>query len=103
VTETESKLGPPGRQEVVGWPPPKPDLDWGIREEPFESPIFTSSALRAPAAWRRQFKLSGILRDDRAEIVEAFGKADGAVQSWRERDGWLALEILAPEGCEGAD
>lgn len=47
--------------------------------------------------------LSGILRDDRAEIVEAFGKAGGTVQSWRERDGWLALEILVPEDCEGAD
>lgn len=48
------------------WPSPKAALDWGIREEPFDSPISNPSVLRIPNSWRRQFKLSGIVRDQPA-------------------------------------
>ncbi len=47
--------------------------------------------------------LSGILQEDRAAIAGVFGQVGGVVRTTRERDGWLALEVLAPEGCDGAD
>jgi len=45
--------------------------------------------------------VSGLLVEDRAELAQAFADAGGAVRSWREREGWLALDLLAPESCEG--
>jgi ribosomal protein L11 methyltransferase len=45
--------------------------------------------------------LSGLLTEDRTDIAAAFGEVGGSVRSWRERDGWLALEILGAESCEG--
>jgi ribosomal protein L11 methyltransferase len=45
--------------------------------------------------------LSGILPDDRPEIAAALGDAGGSVVASKERDGWLALEILRPDSCEG--
>jgi ribosomal protein L11 methyltransferase len=46
--------------------------------------------------------LSGILPEDRSEIAAAFGDAGGSVIASKERDGWLALECMIPESCEGA-
>jgi ribosomal protein L11 methyltransferase len=45
--------------------------------------------------------LSGILPDDRCEIAAAFAEAGGTVAGSKERDGWLALEIVTPDSCEG--
>jgi ribosomal protein L11 methyltransferase len=45
--------------------------------------------------------VSGILPDDRADIAAAFAEAGGVVMGSKERDGWLALEILKPDSCEG--
>ncbi len=45
--------------------------------------------------------VSGLLFDDRLEVCRAFGEQGGTCRSVRERDGWLALEILMAEGCEG--
>ncbi|MFM8551674.1 MAG: 50S ribosomal protein L11 methyltransferase [Nitrospiraceae bacterium] len=45
--------------------------------------------------------LSGLLVDDRAEIVSTFASVGGAVQISREAEGWLMLELLRPESCEG--
>jgi ribosomal protein L11 methyltransferase len=46
--------------------------------------------------------ISGLLVEDRLELAQAFAAAGGAVRSWREREGWLALDLVAPESCEGA-
>ena len=46
--------------------------------------------------------LSGLLAEDRVEMARAFADVGGAVRSWREREGWLALDLVAPESCEGA-
>ncbi len=45
--------------------------------------------------------LSGILPDDRSAIAAAFAEAGGSVAGSKERDGWLALEVLKPDSCEG--
>lgn len=45
--------------------------------------------------------LSGLLVDDRAEIASACAAVGGLVRQAREAEGWLALEVLAPETCEG--
>ncbi|MGQ0809984.1 MAG: 50S ribosomal protein L11 methyltransferase [Nitrospiraceae bacterium] len=44
--------------------------------------------------------LSGILLDQLSEIA-AYGSAGGYIRQQRERDGWLALEVVALEACEG--
>jgi len=45
--------------------------------------------------------LSGILLEQEQEIVEAFSKAGATLFQRREQEGWLALELLAMESCEG--
>jgi ribosomal protein L11 methyltransferase len=45
--------------------------------------------------------LSGILLDQEQEIVEAFSKAGATLFERREQEGWLALELLLAESCEG--
>jgi ribosomal protein L11 methyltransferase len=46
--------------------------------------------------------LSGILLDQEREIVEAFSKAGAMLSQRREQEGWVALELLMAESCEGA-
>jgi ribosomal protein L11 methyltransferase len=46
--------------------------------------------------------LSGILPDDRPDMASAFADAGASVAESRERDGWLALEFIIAEPCEGA-
>lgn len=45
--------------------------------------------------------MSGILPEDRSEIAAAFAAVGGAVAGSQKRDGWLALDILKPDSCEG--
>jgi ribosomal protein L11 methyltransferase len=45
--------------------------------------------------------LSGILLDQEQEIVEAFSMVDAMVSQRREQEGWVALELLMTESCEG--
>jgi len=47
--------------------------------------------------------LSGILLEQKAEIVERFAALGLACVKTRERDGWVALELIKPEPCEGVD
>jgi ribosomal protein L11 methyltransferase len=46
--------------------------------------------------------VSGLLKDQRAEIVEAFAAAGLYHCREREREGWLAIEFRPAESCEGA-
>lgn len=50
---------------------------------------------------RNRLLVSGVLVDQREEIVTAFGAAGLYTGRDRERDGWLALEFLREESCEG--
>lgn len=45
--------------------------------------------------------LSGVLTENRVDISEAFREVGGVVRASRERDGWLALEVIVPDSCEG--
>jgi ribosomal protein L11 methyltransferase len=45
--------------------------------------------------------LSGILIEQEREIVEAFSKAGALLLQRREQEGWVALELLTAESCEG--
>jgi ribosomal protein L11 methyltransferase len=45
--------------------------------------------------------LSGILLDHEQEIVDAFSMGGATLVERREQEGWLALEMLLAESCEG--
>jgi ribosomal protein L11 methylase PrmA len=47
--------------------------------------------------------LSGILleQEQEQEIVEAFSKLGAMLFQRREQEGWVALELLMAESCEG--
>jgi len=45
--------------------------------------------------------LSGILLEQEQEIVDAFSKAGTTLFQRREQEGWVALELLVAESCEG--
>jgi ribosomal protein L11 methyltransferase len=47
--------------------------------------------------------LSGILLDQEREIVEAFSKVGAMLSQRREQEGWVALELLMAESCEGVN
>jgi ribosomal protein L11 methyltransferase len=47
--------------------------------------------------------LSGILLDQEQEIVEAFSKVGAMLSQRREQEGWVSLELLMAESCEGVD
>jgi ribosomal protein L11 methyltransferase len=54
------------------------------------------------ASTGRRLLVSGLLADQRAEIVAAFAHADLYPGRQREREGWLALEFTPAQSCEGA-
>ncbi len=46
--------------------------------------------------------VSGLLKEDRDEVAQAYAAAGASVRHVRERDGWLAMELLCSDSCEGA-
>ena len=46
--------------------------------------------------------VSGLLLEQRQEILDAFARVDLYPARERERDGWLALEFRPAQSCEGA-
>ncbi len=47
--------------------------------------------------------MSGLLAADQGEIAAAYADVGAAVREVRERDGWLAMEVLKVDSCEGTD
>jgi len=45
--------------------------------------------------------LSGILLDQEQEIIEAFSRVGAMLSRRREQEGWVAVELLMVESCEG--
>ncbi len=60
-----------------------------------------SLADRLTGCTRSRLLVSGLLIDQREEVVTAFGTAGLYPGRSRERDGWLAVEFLRNESCEG--
>jgi ribosomal protein L11 methyltransferase len=58
-------------------------------------------ALCRYAAGGARLLLSGLLIEQRAEIEAAYGAQGVYVKAARVRDGWLALEAVGMESCEG--
>ena len=55
------------------------------------------------AAWTgRRLLVSGLLLEQRQEIVEVFARLDLYPIREREQDGWLAIELTRAQSCEGA-
>lgn len=50
---------------------------------------------------KRRLLVSGLLTDQREEIVAAFATAGLYSARQRERDGWLAVEFITARSCEG--
>jgi ribosomal protein L11 methyltransferase len=57
---------------------------------------------RLAACTGSRLLVSGLLEDQRQEIVEAFARAHLYPGQQRERDGWLAMEFTPAQSCEGA-
>ncbi|MBH0196345.1 MAG: hypothetical protein HP494_12315 [Nitrospira sp.] len=49
----------------------------------------------------RRLLISGLLQDQRKEVVAAFAAAGLYPGREREQDGWLAMEFLPVQSCEG--
>jgi ribosomal protein L11 methyltransferase len=49
----------------------------------------------------RMLLVSGLLRDQRDDIVEAFARVDLFSGCVREQDGWVAIEFRRAQSCEG--
>jgi ribosomal protein L11 methyltransferase len=47
--------------------------------------------------------VSGILAEQRKDIIDRYGEIGGFVRWVRERDGWIALEFSTTESCEGSE
>lgn len=59
-------------------------------------------AERLSASTGSSLLVSGLLLDQRAEIVEAFARVNLYPGQQRELDGWLAMEFAHAQSCEGA-
>ena len=64
---------------------------------------FLTLADQLGACTRNRLLVSGLLADQRPDIVEAFGRANLYPEGVREQDGWLALEFVRAQSCEGCD
>ncbi len=60
-----------------------------------------SPALCAYAVRGTRLLVSGLLLDQQAEIATVFASNGASAGTVRERDGWVAIELMAPESCEG--
>lgn len=58
-------------------------------------------AERLAASTGRRILVSGLLLDQRREIVEAFATVNLYPEQQRELDGWLAIEFSHAQSCEG--
>lgn len=62
----------------------------------------SAAIFRTYLAHGARLLLSGLLRENLQEVAEAFAAEGVCVRQTRERDGWLAMEIIVPESCEGS-
>lgn len=82
--------------------PPAPPYDWVLANLDRNTLVESAPAFGPYLHRGAKLLLSGILVGQQTEIAQAFAVVGAYVRSQRERDGWLALEILAPDSCEGS-
>jgi ribosomal protein L11 methyltransferase len=47
--------------------------------------------------------VSGLLKEDRDEVARAYAAIGASARQVRARDGWIAMELLRADSCEGTD
>jgi len=62
----------------------------------------SAAIFRTYLAHGARLLLSGLLQENLQEVAAAFAAEGVCVRQTRERDGWLAMEIIVPESCEGS-
>ncbi|MBI3805963.1 MAG: 50S ribosomal protein L11 methyltransferase [Nitrospirae bacterium] len=65
--------------------------------------LLLCDALARYASHGARLLLSGILLDQEQEIIEAFSNVGAMLLQRREQEGWVALELLVAESCEGVN
>lgn len=83
-------------------PRQQPAYDWIVANLDRNTLVGSAPAFGPYLRRGAKVLLSGILDGQQAEIARAFAAAGAYIGHLRERDGWLALEILAPDSCEGS-
>ena len=90
---TLEEVDPPGRL--------KPDLV--LANLDCQTLLLLCDALAQYVSHGARLLLSGILLDQEQEIIEAFSNVGAMLLQRREQDGWVALELLMAESCEGVN
>jgi ribosomal protein L11 methyltransferase len=65
--------------------------------------LYLADDLAGYAASGARLVFSGILVDQEAEVVERYSNLGLARTERCEQEGWVALELIQPESCEGAN
>lgn len=88
-------------EEVDGHGELRPDLVLANLDR--QTLLLLCDALAQYVSHGARLLLSGILLDQEQEIIEAFSKVGALLVQRREQEGWVALELLVAESCEGVN
>jgi len=80
---------------------PQPDVSLVLANIDRQTLLRLAGDLARYAEAGARLVLSGLLADQEAEILERFGSFGLACFKRRELDGWMALELVKPDSCEG--
>ena len=81
--------------------PAQPPVDLVVANLDRQTLLELADALASYGRAGAKVFLSGILPDQAAEVMECFSAAGLATYERREQEGWVAVALLPPEGCEG--
>ena len=81
----------------------RPDVHLVLANIDRQTLLLLADGLAGYADAGAKLLLSGILVDQRTEVMERFSNLGLACSNRREQDGWVALELIKPESCEGTE
>lgn len=81
----------------------RPDVHLVLANIDRQTLLLLADGLAGYADAGAKLLLSGILVDQQTEVMERFSNLGLACSNRREQDGWVALELIKPESCEGAE
>lgn len=81
----------------------RPDVHLVLANIDRQTLLLLADGLAGYADAGAKLLLSGILVDQQNEVMERFSNLGLACSNRREQDGWVALELIKPESCEGAE